>query len=147
MSNWLLFWNKIRILYQTVELGENAQLILLYAYKLYTGVPLAFIFFQLIIALDLAFFPPLRNPSWAQPPILTNQEALLVSVMNNKFDQNWARTFWENVKNMNFPYIYMQHHMTMCPLTQKCVTCFSTDPLVLYHFDSGCLEVSKYLNS
>ena len=44
----------------------------------------------------------------------------------------------------------MRHpvHMTMRTLTQKCVTCFSTDPLDLFNFDSGCAcpKVYKYLN-
>ena len=30
-------------------------------------------------------------------------------------------------------------------LTPKCATCFSTDPLDLYNFDSACPDVSKYL--
>ena len=77
------------------------------------------------------------------PPICTTINVLVIRVMHNKFDQNQAKTFWEDVENVNFPFITL--YMTMLTLTPKCVTYFSTAPVDLYNFDN-CPDVSKYLN-
>ena len=40
---------------------------------------------------------------------------LVIRVMNNKFDQNWARKFRENVENMNFPYNTVYDYVNFDP--------------------------------
>ena len=95
--------------------------------------------------------PPRRDPSRAPLTIVTTLKALNLRVIHNRFDRNRPSPFWENVKNMNFPYISLctctYIYMSMWTLTPKRVTCFSMYPLDLYHFDTECPEVSKYLKS
>ena len=93
---------------------------------------------------SLTYFYMFLPPRDASPLVCTSINALDKTVIHNKFDQNWARTFWEDIEIWIFP-IHMYN--TMWTLTPKCITCFSMDPLDLYIFDSGWPEVSKYLNS
>ena len=45
---------------------------------------------------------------------------------------------------MNFPYITLYDYVNFdCEMRNL----FSTDPLDLYNFDSGCPDMYKYLNS
>ena len=82
-------------------------------------------------------FVPLVVPN-TPPPFCTTINLLVIRVVHNKFDQNWAITFRVDVENINFPNITLC--MTMWTLTPIRVTCFSV--CAIYNNSYGIIQLN-----
>ena len=62
--------------------------------------------------INILFLSP-YGPLLAQAPMCTIINDLVTRVMHTTFGHNWARTFKEDVENMNSPHITLKMYMIM----------------------------------